>query len=98
MRAGEGAFATLRHGCFGWKQFRAYFVDVAPGRSGEGGATLMGGIGASAAPMNGYPKVFNIESDPHEGAQHRRDVQLLLAKIIEDFRLVLNAGAIARIQ
>ena len=49
-----------------WKQFRAYFADVAPGRSGEGGATLMGGIGASAAPMNGYPKVFNIESDPHE--------------------------------
>ena len=26
----------------------------------------MGGIGNSAAPMNGYPKVFNIESDPHE--------------------------------
>jgi arylsulfatase A-like enzyme len=49
-----------------WKQFRAYFADVAPGRSGEGGATLMGGVGASAAPMNGYPKVFNIESDPHE--------------------------------
>src|SRR6266568_5024588 len=49
-----------------WKQFRAYFADVAPGRSGAGGATLMGGVGASAAPMNGYPKVFNIESDPHE--------------------------------
>jgi C-terminal region of aryl-sulfatase len=49
-----------------WKQFRAYFADVAPGRSGAGGATLLGGIGASAAPMNGYPKVFNIESDPHE--------------------------------
>ena len=49
-----------------WKQFRAYFADVAPGRSGGGGATLMGGIGASAAPMNGYPKVFNIESDPRE--------------------------------
>ena len=46
-----------------WKQFRAYFDDVAPGRSGEGGATLMGGIGSSAAPMNGYPKIFNIESD-----------------------------------
>ena len=45
-----------------WKQFRAYFADVAPGRSGGGGATLMGGIGAIAAPMNGYPKVFNIES------------------------------------
>ena len=26
----------------------------------------MGGIGASAAPMNGYPMVFNIESDPQE--------------------------------
>jgi arylsulfatase A-like enzyme len=49
-----------------WKQFRAYFADVAPGRSGGGGATLMGGIGTSAAPMNGYPKVFNIESDPQE--------------------------------
>ena len=49
-----------------WKQFRAYFADVAPGRSGGGGATLMGGIGASAAPMNGYPKVFNIEADPQE--------------------------------
>jgi arylsulfatase len=47
-----------------WKQFRAYFADVVPGRSG--GATLMGGIGTSAAPMNGYPKVFNIEADPHE--------------------------------
>ncbi|MBY3054454.1 arylsulfatase [Rhizobium laguerreae] len=49
-----------------WKQFRAYFADVAPGRSGAGGGTLMGGIGVSAAPMNGYPKVFNIESDPQE--------------------------------
>jgi arylsulfatase len=26
----------------------------------------MGGLGASAAPMNGYPKVFIIESDPRE--------------------------------
>jgi arylsulfatase len=49
-----------------WKQFRAYFVDVAPGRSGGGGATLLGGVGASAAPMNGYPKVFNIEADPRK--------------------------------
>ncbi len=49
-----------------WKQFRAYFVDVVSGRSGPGGATLMGGVGSSAAPMNGYPKVFNIESDPQE--------------------------------
>jgi arylsulfatase len=43
-----------------WKQFRFYFVDVAPGRSGAGGVSLLGGVGASAAPM------FNIESDPHE--------------------------------
>jgi arylsulfatase A-like enzyme len=49
-----------------WKQFRAYFADVAPGRSGGGGAILMGGVGASAAPMNGYPKIFNIEADPRE--------------------------------
>ena len=49
-----------------WKQFRIYFADVAPGRSGWGGADLLGGTGASAAPMNGYPKVFNIESDPRE--------------------------------
>lgn len=49
-----------------WKQFRAYFADVAPGRSGPGAATLMGGVGTSAAPMNGYPKVYNIEADPQE--------------------------------
>src|SRR5262249_8403415 len=40
-----------------WKQFRAYFADLAPGRSGWGGATLLDGVGLSAAPMNGYPKV-----------------------------------------
>ena len=26
----------------------------------------MAGTGGSAAPMNGYPKIFNIESDPRE--------------------------------
>ena len=49
-----------------WNQWRAYFLDVAPGRSGPSGADLMGGLGLSAAPMNGYPKIFNIESDPRE--------------------------------
>ena len=49
-----------------WKQFRGYFVDVAPSRNGDGGATLLGGVGTSAAPMNGYPRVFNIEADPRE--------------------------------
>jgi hypothetical protein len=32
-----------------WKQFRAYFADVAQGRSGEGRATLMGGVGQRGA-------------------------------------------------
>jgi arylsulfatase len=49
-----------------WKQWRMYFADVAPGRSGPSGADTMGGLGLSAAPMNGYPKVFNIEADPRE--------------------------------
>jgi len=54
----------------------AYFADVAPGRSGWGGA----GTGGSAAAMNGYPKIFNIESDPREEynrrVQHRSDVRV----------------------
>jgi arylsulfatase A-like enzyme len=49
-----------------WKQFRTYFADVASGRSGWGGSHLLPGTGSSAAPLNGYPKVFNIESDPRE--------------------------------
>jgi arylsulfatase len=75
-----------------WKQFRAYFADVAPGRSGPGGATLMGGIGASAAPMNGYPKVFNIESDPHEehniGEMYNWVLGPLL-KVVEEYKASL---------
>jgi hypothetical protein len=47
-----------------WRQFRTYFADMAPCRSGWGGAHGLPGTGSSAAPMNGYPKVFNIESDP----------------------------------
>ena len=30
-----------------WKQFRTYFADVAPGRSGSGGANLLPGTGAA---------------------------------------------------
>jgi len=75
-----------------WKQFRAYFADVAPGRSGEGGATLMGGVGTSAAPMNGYPKIFNIESDPHEeqniGEMYNWVVGPLL-KAVEEYKASL---------
>jgi arylsulfatase len=41
-------------------------TDLVPGRSGWGGSHLLPGTSSSAAPMNGYPKVFNIESDPRE--------------------------------
>jgi arylsulfatase A-like enzyme len=72
-----------------WKQFRAYFADVAPGRSGWGGENLLAGIGGSAAPMNGYPKVFNIESDPREeyniGAKYEWVIGPVL-KAVEEYK------------
>ena len=75
-----------------WKQFRVYFADVAPGRSGWGGADLLGGTGASAAPMNGYPKIFNIESDPREehniGAMYEWVIGPAL-KAVEDYKASL---------
>jgi arylsulfatase len=46
-----------------WKQFRAYFTDMRP--TGEG-TQRVGGLGSSDSPMAGYPKLFNIEADPHE--------------------------------
>jgi arylsulfatase A-like enzyme len=46
-----------------WKQWRAYFTDMHP--TGIGTQRLTGVFSASA-PMAGYPKVFNIEMDPHE--------------------------------
>ena len=69
-----------------WKQFRAYFVDVAPSRSGWGGEHLMGGVGASAAPMNGYPKVFNIESDPRE----RMSPEMVVEQAVNAVRFARN--------
>jgi hypothetical protein len=33
--------------------------------------------------MNGYPKVFNIESDTQEERQYRRDVQLGFRAVVE---------------
>ncbi len=75
-----------------WKQFRAYFADVAPGRSGWSGANLLAGTGGSAAPMNGYPKVFNIESDPREeyniGAQYEWVIGPVL-KAVEEYKASL---------
>jgi arylsulfatase A-like enzyme len=46
-----------------WKQWRMYFTDVHP--TGIGPQRL-DGLGSANAPMAGYPKVYNIEMDPHE--------------------------------
>jgi len=76
-----------------WKQFRTYFADLAPGRSGWGGGHLLPGTGSSAAPMNGYPKVFNIEADPREehniGALYEWVIGPTL-KVVEDYKASLN--------
>jgi arylsulfatase A-like enzyme len=76
-----------------WRQFRTYFADVAPGRSGWGGAHGLPGTGSSAAPMNGYPKVFNIESDPREehniGALYEWVIGPTL-KVVEDYKASLQ--------
>jgi arylsulfatase len=76
-----------------WKQFRTYFADVAPGRSGWGGTHPLPGTGSRAAPMNGYPKVFNIESDPREehniGALYEWVIGPTL-KVVEDYKASLK--------
>jgi len=49
-----------------WKQFRIYFTDVHP--TGTGPQRMPGFLSASV-PLAGYPKVYNIEMDPHEDLQ-----------------------------
>ena len=46
-----------------WKQWRVYYTDVHP--TGVGPERMPGMMSANA-PMAGYPKVFNVEMDPHE--------------------------------
>jgi hypothetical protein len=46
-----------------WKQWRIYFTDIHPTGSGP---QRQPGIFSASAPMAGYPKVYNIEMDPHE--------------------------------
>jgi arylsulfatase len=46
-----------------WKQWRIYFTDIHP--TGIGPQRLPGLESASAS-MAGYPKIYNIEMDPHE--------------------------------
>ncbi len=46
-----------------WKQWRIYFTDIHPT---GGGPQRVPGIFSTSAAMAGYPKVYNIEMDPHE--------------------------------
>jgi len=46
-----------------WKQWRIYFTDVHPTGIGP---QRQPGLESASAPMAGYPKVYNIEMDPHE--------------------------------
>lgn len=46
-----------------WKQWRFYLTDVHPTGSGP---QRQPGMFSASAPMAGYPKVYNIEMDPHE--------------------------------
>jgi arylsulfatase len=46
-----------------WKQWRMYFTDMEP--TGMAGQRLLG-TQASNAQMGGYPKLYNIQMDPHE--------------------------------
>ena len=47
-----------------WKQWRVYFTDIHP--TGTGSQRMGGLFGSANSPMAGYPKLFNIEMDPHE--------------------------------
>jgi arylsulfatase A-like enzyme len=47
-----------------WKQWRVYFTDMHP--TGIGPQRMPGFAGSTNVPMAGYPKIYNIEMDPHE--------------------------------
>ena len=46
-----------------WKQWRVYFTDVHPTGIGP---QRQPGLFSSSAAMAGYPRMYNIEMDPHE--------------------------------
>ena len=46
-----------------WKQWRVYFTDVQPSGIGP---QRQPGLFSQNAPLVGYPKIYNIEMDPHE--------------------------------
>ena len=74
-----------------WKQFRAYFADVAPGRSGAGGAILMEGVGASAAPMNGYPRYSTSRTTRNRSTMSAQCTTVLgpILKAVADYKKTL---------
>ncbi len=45
-----------------WKQWRIYFKDQSLTGTGQ---QMLGGMWATATPMY-YPKIYNIEMDPHK--------------------------------
>jgi len=49
-----------------WKQWRMYFTEVQPTGIGP---QREPGMFSSSAPLAGYPKIYNIEMDPHEDLQ-----------------------------
>ena len=49
-----------------WKEWRMYFTDVQPTGIGP---QRQPGMFSSSAPMAGYPKLYNIQMDPHEDLQ-----------------------------
>ena len=49
-----------------WKEWRMYFTDVQPTGTGP---QRQPGIFSSSAPMAGYPKLYNVQMDPHEDLQ-----------------------------
>ena len=49
-----------------WKAWRMYFTDVQPTGIGP---QRQPGMFSSSAPMAGYPKIYNIQMDPHEDLQ-----------------------------
>src|SRR5262245_23880850 len=50
-------------------------------RSSWGGATRMGGIGLSATPMNGAPRIYHAEVDSCEGNRSRGHQRATLAPV-----------------
>ncbi len=66
-----------------WKQWRMYFTDVHP--TGNGLQRQPGMFSASAA-MAGYPKLYNVEMDPHEDLQVGALFGWAAAPLLEEVR------------